>query len=83
MKSRRLSDIELKVYKTAIGSGFKKLRLNAGKTIQEIAIAVDIHPTILENLERGEYDLLLEEYLDLCEYYNIKPTEFMENLEID
>lgn len=83
MKRKTLSAIELKVFRNAIGSGFKKLRLSAGKSINDVSIAVGIQPTLLEQLERGEYDMPIVEYIDLCEYYNIKPADFMENLEID
>ena len=83
MKSRRPSYLEMKVYQNAIASGFKKLRAQAGKTIQEISIATHINLSNLQQLEIGQYDLPLNEYVSLCDYYNIHPAAFMESLEID
>jgi DNA-binding XRE family transcriptional regulator len=53
----------------SVGANFHALRIAQKKEIKTVAKAVKISDALLEQIEKGEYDMELDLYVRLCSYY--------------
>jgi DNA-binding XRE family transcriptional regulator len=53
----------------SVGANFHALRVAQKKDIETVAKAVKISPALLEQIEKGQYDMELALYVELCYHY--------------
>lgn len=58
-----------------VGKKLRQLRKNKGKTMREVAIAVNIAPSTIGMYERGKRRAEDEYKVRLCNYYNVTVEE--------
>lgn len=51
---------------TGVGAAAKARRLELGKTLEEIAIMLEMTPQRVARFEQGGFSLSLQEFADLC-----------------
>lgn len=70
-----------KKFLKAIGEKFHSLRIAQRREIDMVAKAVRISPALLVRIEKGDYDMYLDLFCELCDYYDIAPHEFFSDIE--
>lgn len=55
----------------SVGANFRALRVAQKKDIETVAEAVKISPALLKQIEKGQYDMELGLYVDLCCYFGV------------
>jgi DNA-binding XRE family transcriptional regulator len=66
---------DAKKFLRVIGDNFHALRIGQKKEIETVAKAVKISSMLLEQIEKGQYDMELGLYVDLCYYYGEAPGD--------
>ena len=59
------------------GIALKKLRVLNRYSLQELSVLLEININTLYKLERGEQDIKLPLYLDICSFFNVGITHFL------
>ena len=59
------------------GIALKKLRVLNRYSLQELSDLLEININTLYKLERGEQDIKLPLYLDICSFFNVGITHFL------
>lgn len=79
MKTLNSADLRTETKKTLkiIGDNLYTLRMHAGKSLKEVANDVEISPGTISKIEKGEYDLWLNQLFRLSEYYNVRPADLL------
>lgn len=64
---------------THFGNEIMSRRLELGMTIREVSEMAKIHATTISTYERGEEaNMKMDNFLDLCNLFDIDPREFFE-----
>jgi transcriptional regulator with XRE-family HTH domain len=66
---------DLKKWLKIIGANFHGLRIAQKKQLKTVAKAVKISVALLEEIEKGQYDMELELYAQLCFYYGVSLSD--------
>lgn len=61
----------------ALGGRLRRLRQMRRLTLQEVGTAVDISPSFLSMVERGQADVSLSRFTRLAGFYGIRPGELL------
>lgn len=77
MKKRRGSKRFLK----AVGARFRSLRKKQKKEIDNVAKAIGISSRLLQRIEDGEYDMYVDMFFELCDYYDVATHDFIKAVE--
>ena len=59
------------------GIALKKLRVLNRYSLQELSDLLEININTLYKLERGEQDIKLPLYLDICSFFKVSITHFL------
>lgn len=59
----------------ALGKNLYSLRIGQKKDLDTVALAMQIKPKLLEQIEKGEHDCDLILFFDLCAHYGVKPGD--------
>jgi transcriptional regulator with XRE-family HTH domain len=68
---------ELGAEATTLGGRLRRLRRMRSLTLQEVASVVEISPSFLSMVERGQADISLSRFTRLADFYRIRPSELM------
>jgi transcriptional regulator with XRE-family HTH domain len=65
----------------AVGHKLYRLRKEKKKEVDAVGKDVRISAALLMRIERGDYDMYLDQLFELCDYYEITPHDFFKDVE--
>src|SRR5207247_8405666 len=60
-----------------LGERLRRLRRMRRLTLQEVGVAVELSPSFLSMVERGQADISISRFARLAAFYGIRPSELM------